>query len=827
MSRTISGMPRDAAEIGRDQDREIEFHLAMRIEELVRAGEPRETARVRAQQEFGDLASARELLTRADRNNDRAQRRRAWTADWSFDFKYALRSLIRSPGFTLVAVLTLAFGMGATTSIFSIVNGYLLRPLPFPASDRLVVLNDVQPNYGNAPASYAEFTDWRASARTFEFVAAVTRRSRNFVGSEYPERVRVALVSQDYFKLIAPRVLVGRVFTQDEHKEGAPPGIVVAESFWRARLGGSRQVVGSIVNLDGTSYPVIGVISDFPDFAAGDPTVGWLALEPNPPYRDRGTHYLTVWARPRSGITPAMASQELVQVSKRLQQEHEIDHSIGITPVRSLLVGDTRAMLLAMMGIVAFVLMIAAVNVANLLLSRAERRQHEFAIRAALGAGRMRLVRQLIVEGLVLSTIGGAAGLLIGALAAPALLAALPAGMPRPAIDLDARVFGLAAITVIGAALLFGLAPVLVEVRSNLSALLKSSRGAATWTAASKLTRNGLVVVELALSLIMLVGAGLLIRVPQIKGMAAASSLPLSGSGQNGDFHIEGTPVESVRQQPVAEKRLISPSYLSTLGIRLVSGRAFTDQDRLGSQRVVLINETMARRMWPGQNPIGKQLNSLSPEGVWEEVVGVVSDVRSDGLDRAVPLEVLHPYAQHGGTGRTLILRSQTGLDILPLVRAEVAALDPQLPVFNVVELPELVARTFAGRRLLLILATGFAILALLLAGIGTAGVIAYGVARRTREIGVRLALGSPPSKVVSMIIREGMTLAGIGVVIGSVGALSLAGALQTQLFEIPAHDPLSYGVAIVTLLTSAALATWLPARKATRVDPLIAMHAE
>jgi putative ABC transport system permease protein len=875
-SRTVGGYGKTAAEIRDDHDLEVEFHISMRVEELVRAGESALSARERALREYGDLENARRLLTHADSRVERKQRRRAWTADWSFDFKFAFRSLLKDPGFALVAVLTLGLGMGATTSIFSIVNAYLLRPLPFPAADRLVVLNDLQPNYGPAPASFEEFTDWSTARRPYEVMAAYSRRSRNYIGGEYPERVRVSAVSHDYFTLVAPSVVTGRLFSSDEHREGAPRVIVLSESFWRSRLGASNSAVGSALNLDGVPFTVIGVIRDFPDFAQLDPTVGWMTLETNAPYRDRGTHYLTVWAREPAGRTAAAIKAETDQVVKRLQTERDTDHGIESTSIRTLLVGETRPMLLAMMVTVVFVLLIATVNVANLLLSRAARRQQEFAVRSALGAGRVRLLRQLIVEGLVLSMVGGVVGVLTGTIGTPLLLSALPPGMPRPpVVGLDVRVLGFAAATVVIAALLFGLAPILVETRSNLASLMKASRSGSGFTRVNKLSRQGLVVLELALSMMMLVGAGLTVRsfsrlahvepgfrpdglfsfalslpgtrynspekrlaffedlearlsrLPGVEAIAGASNLPLTGAGQNGDFHVEGRPDESVDEQPVAEKRVVTPSYLATLGVRLVEGRNFTPQDRIGAPRVVLINQTMANRIWPGKSPLGQRLNSMSPDSQWEEVIGVFSDVRVNGLDHAAPLEILHPLAIHATSGLNIVVRSRSELDLMPQIRREVSSLDPQLPLYNVIAMPEVIERTVAGRKLLLLLSTGFGLLALLLAGIGTAGVIAYGVTRRTREIGVRLALGSPPRAVLGLVVREGMTLAIAGMLLGVLGAFALGGALQAQLFEVTARDPVTYIAAALALLLAAVAATYVPARKVLRFDPLIAIRAE
>ena len=875
--RTVAGMPRTRADIEREQAEEIEQHIGQRASELEAKGTSSAMARAQAEREFGDVMRARAQLARADERNYRAQRRRLWTTDLMLDVRYAVRSLRRSPGFALVVLLTLTLGMGATTSIFSVFNAYLLRPLPFPFAERLVLVQDAQPNYGPAPASYEEFRDWTQLEGPFEMMAALTRRSRNYEGGDYPERVRVAMVSERFFELTAPRLVAGRLFTTEEQQEGAAATIVLLESFWRSRLGGDRRAIGSAIRLDGQPVTVVGVIGDVPQLWTGDPIVAFQSLTPNAPWRDRGTHYLSVWARLNENVDVDAANQRLVVPATALQRERDTDHSLSVVPLRDLLIGETRPVFVAIMVTVVLVLIIACVNVANLMLSRAARREQEFALRAALGAGRARMTRQLLVEGLVLSLTGAVAGLAVGALGARALLAALPDTMPRPpAVTMDGRVLGLTVVTVIGATLLFGVTPLMVELRATLSSLLHSHRSGDGWTTRGKLTRHGLVVLELALSMVLLAAASLMVRsfarlmnvdsgvqadgvlafqvnlpsarydteerraqfytqleerlqqLPQVEAVAAALNLPLGGSGMNGDFHIEGTPEESVSLQPAAEKRVVTPDYFAVLGIRLLNGRLFTAEDRADRPNVAVINESMARAMWPNQNPIGRRIQSLSPDDEWEEIVGIVSDVRSDGLDRAPPLEILYPYAQHVGGSMAMVVRARgDAVTLVPQLRAAVSALDPLQPIFNIRIMEDVIAQTIAGKRLLLLLSTTLGLLALLLAAVGTAGVIAYGVARRKREIGVRVALGARPREVLTLIITEAMTLAVIGVLLGMVGGVFMGDVLRSQLFEVSSTDGVAHLAAVVTLLGAAAAAAYIPARRVLQVDPLSAMRAE
>jgi predicted permease len=793
------------------------------------------------------------------------------------DVRYGARMLTKRPGFALVAVVTLALGIGATTAIFTFVDAFLLRPLPYPEADRLTVVFDVQPDLEDAPASFLEFKDWSAQSQSFEQMTALFHTSFNFVGREGPERVRGAQVAENYFALLGAHPLAGRGFSAADHQPGAAPVALVGHGLWQNQFGGDPNLPGKSLVLNGTAYTVVGVMPpDAPSFSGQARTEVWVPLEPHTPWRDRGTHYLTVLARLKSGVDAPGAQAEMNVVAGRIAEANDSAHGARLVSLRTHLVGDTRDRLLLVFAAVGFVLLIALANVANLLLVRATGRVREFAIRAALGAGRRRLLRQLLTESVLLALLGGAAGGLLAVWLIDLIAAGWPPGVPRPErIGMDWRVLGFTAALSLLAGLLFGLAPAWRAARIDLNESLKENSGKATGDRGGRRTRSLLVVSEIALATMLLLGAGLMLKsfwrlqhvnpgfepeglltlqislpsvrypearqraaffqevlgrveaLPGVEAAGAVNNLPLGGGGMNGDFLIEGHPPFPRGQEPLCEKYIVSAGYFGAMGIPLRRGRVFTERDAPGQPAVVIVNEKMAERFWPGEDPLGRRMSWDGGES-WSTVVGVVGDVKHTGLDRAPEFESYVPFLQVPATGMAVVVR--TPAEPASLVRAvknEISAVDKEQPVFSVRTMPEIVANSIARQRLSATLLGVGAALALLLASIGIYGVLAYAVTQRTHEIGVRIALGARAADVLRLVIRQGMGLALIGVSAGLVGALGLTRLLSGFLYGVSATDPLTFTTVALVLVAVALLACYVPARRATKIDPMVALRYE
>ncbi len=793
------------------------------------------------------------------------------------DLRYALRTLAKSPGFTAVAVATLALGIGASTAIFSLVDAVLLRPLPYPQSERLMLVWDAQPAYGDAPASWLEFLEWRKALRCFDRLTGFFNRNVNLSGAGEPERIREALVARDFFEVVGATPELGRRFLPSEHAEGAPRVAVVSHAFWQQHFGGDRSAVGRPVLLDDVAFTVVGVLrSGAPDFSERTPTSVWIPLEATPPWRDRGSHYLTVLGRLRPGETLAQARAEASSLARSLDAQYHTGHGLRVTELRDRYVGDARPLLTALFGAVGLVLLIATANVANLLLARSSGRIAEFAIRSALGASRLRLVRQTLTESVVLGVFGGLVGVALGAWTVPFIVAAWPPGVPRPLdVDLDARVLAFAAALSIGAAILFGLAPTLLGDRAGLVPTLKGGAGSVGSSQTSRRFRHAVVAGELALALVLLVGSALMVRsflqlvrvdpgfrtdhlltfdlnlterrypestrqpffetlaarlssIPGVTGVAAANNLPLS-SAMNGDFRIEGRPPFPPGTSPNAEKRIVTPSYFAVLGIPILEGRGFTRTDGEGGHAVVVINRSMAKRFWPAQSPVGHRLKVLAcGDDCWEEIVGVAGDVKVSGLDQPAGYEVYIPFREIPLSGMVLAVRTAADpVRVAAMLRPLVAEIDRSQPIFDVRTMDDILASSVAGRRLSAVLLSCAGGLALLLAVVGVAGVAAYAVSRRTREIGLRMALGATSREILAHFLAQSLRLVLTGVAIGLPAAVLLARVLRAQLFEVSLIDPVALLGAPTLLAAAAMVASLVSARQATRVDPMVALRSE
>lgn len=800
--------------------------------------------------------------------------------------RHALRSLLSDPAFTVVAVLTIALGIAANTAIFSVVNGVLLRPLPYTNADRIVQVIATAPNDPEGGHAAPDFLAFQRRAQSLQRLAGYREDALRIAPpGEDPVLVSGALVTADYFDVLGMQPRLGRAFTRSD--EGTQePLAVISERTWREMLGSDPSIVGRLLRINGVPHTVLGVMPERFDYPLG--ARAWLLSPkpvPLPPVdikgdllEERDVRYFQAIGKLADGASVEQAQSELAAIAADLERQYpqsNTGYGVRIEPLHDRIVGNVRLALIVLLAAVGVVLLIACANVASLLLARASRRQRELGIRAALGASRARIVKQLLGESLLLAAIGGGLGLLLGIWAVDLLMAAIPSGVPRvDEVSIDARVALMAVGISLVSALLFGLVP---SLRASRADAVTALRDAGDRTAAGgrrrARTRSALVVAEVALTLVLLVSAGLLansflrlqrvdpgfdtdvvlvaLPLPQskytggqaqaafyerlleglktrgeIESAAVAFPNPLEGHNAHGAFHIEGR-VTAPGQAPRANIAAISPDYLRTMGIRLITGRHFTEQDRSGPTPVI-INATLARRYFPGEDPIGKRLRFDPSQDAWFTVVGIAADSRNNGLDTD-PQPVLYlPYHVFPLPFMSLVVRSAGGpAAVASAVRAEVRKLDPEMPVNPGRPLREIVAESVAEPRFRTLLLATFAITALMLAAIGVYGLISYSVAQRTREIGIRVALGARPGQVMGSIVREGMTLATIGVAIGLAGALAATRVVEAFLFGIEATDPLTFAAVAALLLAVAFVASYVPSRRALRVDPLMALRAE
>ena len=802
------------------------------------------------------------------------------------DVRYGLRMLLKNPGFSAIAVLTLALGIGANSTLFSVVNGVLLRPLPFPNSDRLAAVWEFVPEKGwnREPFSYPDFTDWREQTKSFEKMAAFSYVGATLEEGGSAEFVTGAAVSADLFPLLSARPQLGRVFTAEEDRPGASRVVVLSHGFWERRFHSSPEVLGKTILLDGESCTVVGVMPETFNFPIlGSPRSFWVPLVTDPDTRERlelrSNHYLSAVGLLKQGIGPLQAEADLDTIARRLEVAYPGTNHLmraRVLPLQEELVGDVRSALLVLLGAVGFVLLIACANIANLLLARASSRQKEIAIRAALGAGWGRIARQLLVESLLLSLTGGAVGLLVAVWGEDLVVRLAPGAIPRVGeIGLDMRVFGFTLGVSLLTGILSGLAPALRAARSSLDPDLREGRGGEAEGWKRNRVRALLVVSEVALSLVLLAGAGLMLRsferlsgvqpgfnpenvltmklslpdarfpeaaqrialfdrlleqvraVPGIRSAAVVFTLPLGGNNRSNSFRIPDHPSPD-GNDPDVNYRSISPDYLTAMGIPLLKGRAFSAQDGATAPPVALVNESFARRIFPGVDPVGKIIETDEGSTRRREIVGVVGDVRFDSLDAPLQPEYYVPYPQGPEPAVTLVVKAlKDPSSLAATLREQVRSLDHSLPLYSVHTMEEYLSSSVANRRLIATLLGSFAGVALALAATGLYGVLAYSVTRRTREIGIRVALGARPGDVLKLVVAQGMLLTVTGLGIGLAGALLLTRFLSGLLFGVGATDPLTFAGVSALLAAVALLACYLPARRAARVDPVTALHYE
>ncbi len=801
------------------------------------------------------------------------------------DLRFAVRMLAKNWSVTAIIIVVLALGIGANTAIFSVVNAALLRPLPYAEPDRLVRLSEDSPQVPQMSISYPNFLDWREQNKVFSGIAALQFRSLNLTGKDEPERLAGRAVSAELFDVLGVKLAQGRSFVPDEDRPGANPVCIISNDLWQRRFGADPALVGKQITLSGASYTVIGVLPA--GYAYGTPTdvfvpIGLRADE----MKERGSHPgIYAVARLKPGVTVETARAELIALAQRIGAQYGMQgNSATVTPLSEAFLGDIRTTLLILLGAVGFVLAIACANVANLLLARAATRQKEMAIRTALGAGRMRIVRQLLTESLLLAILGGIIGVLLAFWGIDLLRSVGADSLPSTAvIKLDGNVLLFTVLVSVLTGIFFGLAPALSAAKTDLHDTLKEGGRSSTAGGRRAWLRSTLVVTEVALSLVLLIGAGLLIKsfvrildtdpgfnpknlltmqialnpkkdeggkvlnffnelkgrvagLPGVESVAFSNGIPL-GQAADTSFAIVGRPKAEQGKQPQTMLYITSPDYLQAMGIRLVKGRFFNAQDTQQSPRVAVIDETFVRQQFPDQEPLGQRLAGDGKTNPDAEIVGVVAHVKHFGLDAVerVQPQLYFPFNQAPdemlpfiAPRMNIIVRTTADpLTLTAAVRREVQALDPNQPVYNVNTMEQTLDQSLATQRLSMTLLAFLATLALILAAVGIYGVMSYTVTQRSHEIGIRMAIGAQQRDVFKMVIGRGMTLTLIGVAFGLLGAFGLTRLMATMLYGVEPTDPTTF-VSIGILLTGVALvACYVPGRRATKVDPLVALRYE
>ncbi len=806
------------------------------------------------------------------------------------DLRFAARMLWKNRGFAAVAVVALALGVGANTAVFSVVNAVLLKPLPYKDPDRLVRISGYSERIPGLSVSYPDFLDWRAQAASFELMAATQFGSYNLSGGGEPERLQGRNVSPEFFSVFGVAPALGRTFTEEENRPGQGRVVVLSHGLWQRRFGSDPSVLGRALTLNGEPFTVVGVTPAGFRFGSATDVYVPLGSVVDKGMMMRGNHPgIYVYARMKPGVTAEGAQQEMKTIAARLEAQYpdsNAGNSARVTPLGEFFVSEIRPSLLVLLGAVALVLLIACANIANLLLARAAARGREIAIRTALGASRLRVMRQLLVESLLLALVGGGAGLLLALWSVDLIRSLASDNLPPTAVvrlDSTVLLFTLGVSLLTG--LFFGLAPAIQGSRADLNTSLKEGGRSQTGGAGRQRVRSALVVAEVALSLLLLVGAGLLLKsfvrlrearlgfeprglltmqvsrsvgkgqppaaaaayfdelrgrvasLPGVESVAYAAGMPQLGAPETTTW-VEGRPQPPPDKMPQTVLYITSPGYLDAAGIRLLRGRFFDERDTLRTQRVAVIDEAFARALFPGEDPVGRHLQGFEAEHIPPaEIVGVVEHVNHYGLNAPEPVapQLYYPFKQTpeqflGEVLSGVFIAARTSGDpaaLAPAVRRESQAIDPSQPLYNVSTMDEVVAQSIAAQRLSTTLLAFFAGVALLLAGVGIYGVMSYAVTQRRHEIGVRMALGAQPRDVLRMVVGQGMLLALVGLALGLGGALALTRVLSSLLYGVSATDLTVFLAVPFALAAVALLANLVPARRAMRVDPLVALRYE
>jgi putative ABC transport system permease protein len=859
-----------------DFDRELESHLQLHVDDNLRAGMTPDEARRQAWIALGGVERTRDAY--------RDRRGVPVVESLARDLRYGGRVLLKSPGFALAAMLILGLGIGSNTAIFSVVNAVVLRPLPFPESSRIMRVWHTPPanQFSGMPifsVSPANYIDWRDQNHVFDRMTIYRFRRANLTGRGEPDALDGRAVSAEFFDVLGVQPLLGRTLRPGDDQEGSANVVILSEKIWRSRFGADPGIVSRSVALDGDPHTVVGVIPQrlaFPEDAQFWVPLVWTAKD----RAVRGNHNHSVIAKLKPGVDVQRAQAEMTTISKRLEQQYPADDKgwgALVRPLHQDLVGDVRRPLLVLLGAVAFVLLIACANLANLLLARTLGRSREIAVRTALGASRGRVVQQLLAESVLLGIAGGAVGLVAASLSINAIVGSIGQELPRAGeIALDARVLAFTGAIAVLTGLLAGVAPAWRLTKGDVGEALKQGVGRGSSQAGEHAVRQVLVVAEVALALTLLVGAGLLIRslwqlravdpgidprrvltmtvviprtkypepqqqarffdrtlervraVPGVEAASAVDSLPLQG-GSTQPVAIEGQPVLPLSEQPEVAVRSITPGYLATVRLPLVAGRDFTEADTADRTAAVIVSETMARRFWPGRNPIGQHLTLGLMSDAPREVVGIVRDVKLLGLDVRDPVAAVYTAAaQTPSFYMSLAVRTTVPpATVTQAIVNAIHAIDPEQPVVDILTMDEVIGASLTQQRFAMLLLTAFAALALVLAAVGISSVLSYSVRQRVREIGIRMALGAPAGGVLRLIVVEGMKPTLIGLAIGLAAAAALGRVLSTLIFGITARDATTFAAVSTIVIAVGLVASLVPAYRATRVDPLQALRSE
>ena len=806
------------------------------------------------------------------------------------DVRYAVRMLLKNPGFTFVAVIAVALGIGANSAMFSVINAVLLRPLPYHEPDRLVTIWEESPQRDmyEMPVSFANFRDWVDQNHVFDHISAYTFANMNLSGTGEPTRLLAIRASANLFSLVGAAPLLGRPFLPEEDKEGANHVVILSQGLWQRRFSSDYGIVGQSLTLNNQSYTVVGVMPASFQFPVGfgylgkvlnDPVDLYVPLAATSQEAHRGSYSFFSIGRLKPGVTIDQARAEMTAIEGRIEQQYPGETAgigISLIPTHEQTVKEIRPALLVLLGAVAFLLLIACANIANLLLARAASRQKEIAIRTALGASRLRVLRMLLTESVILSLAGGCLGLLLALWGTDALVALAPDNIPRlNEMGVDLRVFTFTLAVSVLTGIIFGLVPAIHASKPDLNEALKEGSRGSSGGVAGKRIRSILVALEVALSLVLLIGAGLMIksflhlqqmnlgfnpdnvvavdlslsrskypedrqqiaffqatleRLQSLSGVQSAgatSGLPLTLSISGSDFRIEGRPEPEPGNEMIVNTRSVSPGYFRTLGIPLLKGRDFSDRDTSGAPEVAIINDDLARIFFPDEDPLGKRI-TFDEGRSWLSIVGVIDDVKQLGLDSTAKPEVYFPYLQATSPSMSIVVRTASNpLNLLAAMKSQIQEIDKDMPIADVKTMRELLSESVSGRRFNMLLLTVFAAVALVLAAVGIYGVIRYSVTQRTHEIGIRMALGAQTSDVLKLVVGEGMLLAVAGVTAGLVASLFLTRLMSSLLFGVSATDPITF-VLISAILTGVALvASLVPARRAIKVDPMVALRYE
>jgi putative ABC transport system permease protein len=808
------------------------------------------------------------------------------------DIRYAFRMLLKRPGFTVIVILTLALGIGANTTIFSAIDAVLLNPLPYKNPERLMVVWETNKQLGpemwdRNEAAFGNFLDWRSRNQSFDQLGALFDAQMILTGVNEPQRIQSCVVTTNFFQVLGVQPMLGRSFLPESETPGSPFTVIISHDLWQRQFGSDPNIVNKNLTLNAHQVEVIGVMPpgfelQFPITRHVDMWVPMVIDVADPGYHDRANNFLYTVGRLKQGVSQGQAQTEMSLIAGQLQQQYpetNAEKGVRVVPLHKQLVGNVESYLYMLFAAVGFLLLIACANVAGLLLARVTARQREVAIRIAVGASRWRLIRQLLTESVILSALSGLLGLLLAYGGVKLLVSLTPSEVPRlHEIGLHVPVFLWTLAISVVTGVLFGLAPAVQASKPDLNTALKESSGRNPGSFQGSGLRNLLVVSEVAVALLLLVGAGLMTRsflrlqqvdpgfdatnvvsmnlalptskyrgeqvlafydqlfervknLPGVKSVAGINLLPLGNANVSSRFLVEGAPFVALADRPFAGVRVVTPDYFQTMSIPQLKGRSFTKQDREKTPNVIIVNEALANRYWPNQDPIGKRLGFFEEDPgkqEWREIVGVVGNVKSKALEIEVMPEAYFPYRQVPENFMNLVVRTAANpVNMVPVIRNQVLSLDKDQPVSDIMTMEQRVAKSVAAKRFVMSLLGAFSILALGLAAVGIYGVMAYLVTQRTQEIGVRMALGAQKRDVLRLVVGKGMVLAVVGTTIGLIASLALTRLMRSLLFEVTPTDWLTFVIVSVVLLVVALLACYIPARRATKVDPLVALRYE